>query len=84
MNKSLAKSGLVLSTLIYSLAPILADAAETTTYEYDALGRLKKVDKSGGPKSGTQTTTSYDPAGNRTNQTTAVPSPPPPSPPPPP
>ena len=81
MNKSLAKTSLALSALIYSLAPIAADATETTTYTYDSLGRLKKVEKSGGPKSGTQTTTAYDPAGNRTNQTTAVPPPPPPPPP---
>ncbi len=43
--------------------------AETTTYEYDAQGRLIKSAKSGGPASGTQKCTSFDAAGNRTNQT---------------
>ncbi|MEP3464579.1 MAG: hypothetical protein ABJN65_01015, partial [Parasphingorhabdus sp.] len=63
-------------------------AAETTTYQYDALGRLMKSAKVGGPASGTQKTTSYDPAGNRSNQTvtgaTGGTAPPPPAPPPPP
>lgn len=44
-------------------------ATETTTYEYDSKGRLIKSTKSGGPASGTEKCTSYDPAGNRTNQT---------------
>lgn len=46
-----------------------AYATETTTYEYDAQGRLTKSSKSGGPASGTEKCTSYDPGGNRTNQT---------------
>jgi YD repeat-containing protein len=53
-------------------------AAETVTYKYDALGRLKQVTKTGGPATGQQTTTTYDPAGNRTNQTTTGAPPPPP------
>jgi YD repeat-containing protein len=44
--------------------------SETITYEYDELGRLKKTTKAGGPATGAQTTTTFDPAGNRTNQTT--------------
>ncbi|MEE9433900.1 MAG: RHS repeat domain-containing protein [Sphingorhabdus sp.] len=60
--------------------PASAQAAETATYEYDALGRLVKTTKSGGPASGTQKTTDYDPAGNRTSKTTTgAPPPPPPS-----
>lgn len=43
-----------------------AFAQETTTITYDALGRVTKVDKSGGPASGVQTTYDLDPAGNRT------------------
>lgn len=46
-----------------------AGATETTSYEYDAQGRLIKSSKAGGPKSGTGKCTSFDPAGNRTNQT---------------
>jgi hypothetical protein len=44
-----------------------ASAAETTAYTYDALGRLVTVAVSGGPNDGRQTSTSFDPAGNRTN-----------------
>jgi len=46
-----------------------AVATETTTYEYDAQGRLIKSSKSGGPASGTEKCASFDAAGNRTNQT---------------
>lgn len=47
-----------------------ASASETVTYSYDALGRLVTTVVSNGPANGVQTTTAYDPAGNRTNQTT--------------
>jgi len=43
-----------------------AVAAETLTYRYDARGRLVKVERSGGPKSGAVTNYSYDKANNRT------------------
>jgi ABC-type branched-subunit amino acid transport system substrate-binding protein len=46
-----------------------AVAAETLTYRYDARGRLVKVERSGGPKSGAVTNYSYDKANNRTNRT---------------
>jgi hypothetical protein len=66
----------------------VARAAETVVYSYDALGRLKQSTKAGGPHSGSQTTTSYDPAGNRACQSTtgvpvgpATPACPPPPPP---
>ena len=45
-----------------------AVAAETLTYRYDARGRLVKVERSGGPKSGAVTNYSYDKANNRTNR----------------
>ena len=47
-----------------------AVAAETIAYKYDARGRLVKVERSGGPKSGAATSYSYDKADNRTNKTT--------------
>ena len=42
-----------------------AHAAETTTYTYDALGRLRQVDIAGGPAAGVQRAYQFDPAGNR-------------------
>lgn len=44
-------------------------AQETTSYTYDALGRVTGVSRSGGPVSGTNTAYTYDPASNRTNVT---------------
>lgn len=44
-------------------------AAETTTYTYDALGRLTASSRSGGANSGVNASTTYDSAGNRTNYT---------------
>lgn len=59
-----------LATFVYLLASPPAQAAETVTHTYDELGRLISTSKTGGPASGLQTTTAYDPAGNRSNQTT--------------
>lgn len=85
MKIRFAEHATALSVVIYTLMQMVSSSTETVIYQYDELGRLKQVDKSGGPANGNQTTTSYDPAGNRTNQTTTVPPPPPPpSPPPPP
>lgn len=41
-------------------------AQETSTITYDALGRVTKVVKSGGPAAGVQTSYDLDSAGNRT------------------
>ncbi len=57
---------LMLASLTLASAAI---AAETLTYRYDARGRLVKVERSGGPKSGAVTSYSYDKANNRTNRT---------------
>ena len=59
-------------------------ASETTTYSYDALGRLTISTTAGGPNNGIATGIAYDPAGNRSayNVTGASASPPPASPPP--
>lgn len=46
-----------------------ARAAETTTYTYDALGRLIQSKSMGTVNNGLQTDTAFDPAGNRSNQT---------------
>lgn len=70
MPKNISRPAIGLSLIIYSLAPVVADANETVTYSYDELGRLTRNTKSGGPASGVQTTTSYDRAGNRLNQAT--------------
>lgn len=48
----------------------IVQASETVAYEYDELGRLKKVTKSGtAPTGGQVITYTYDPAGNRVNYT---------------
>jgi len=68
-----------------------AAASDVVTYTYDALGRLVAVTTSGGPNNGQAVSTSYDPAGNRSNycltgasgSPVTCGSPPPPSPPPP-
>lgn len=44
-----------------------AAAEQATDYQYDALGRLIKVDVSGGPKDGTARDYALDDAGNRTS-----------------
>lgn len=55
----------------------VALAAETTTFRYDALGRLGGSNRSGSVNNGVTTTVSYDAAGNRTNYAvdTGAPSP---------
>ena len=60
-----------------------AQASETVTYTYDALGRLIAVSTSGGPNNGQAVGTCYDPAGNRTTYSVATGAPPAPCAPPP-
>ena len=60
--------------MVLALAGVLgfagaACAQETTTYTYDALGRVTGVAKSGGPANGTNSNYTYDAASNRTNVT---------------
>ncbi len=57
---------LALSVLAFAL-PAKALAQETTTYTYDARGRLITVTRAGGPNNGVAETIAYDPADNRTN-----------------
>jgi YD repeat-containing protein len=47
------------------LAAPAAVAQETTTYKYDALGRLRESSTAGGQNSGTNNKIDYDNAGNR-------------------
>ena len=50
------------------VAAMLATAAagsETTTYSYDALGRLVTTTRTGGPSSGVNMASCFDRAGNR-------------------
>ena len=61
----LVACALVICGLAWSAGAI---ASETITYTYDALGRLTKVESAGDVNNGQVTSTSYDPAGNRTNQ----------------
>lgn len=53
------------------VAAVNAHAQETTTYTYDAKGRVVTVARSGGPANGTTTNYTYDPADNRSNVTVA-------------
>lgn len=46
-----------------------AEAEETTTYSYDALGRLVATSSSGTVNDGIATSVGYDPAGNRSTYT---------------
>jgi hypothetical protein len=51
--------------LLLSCTPGLAHAASTTTYTYDALGRLTNASTTGTVNNGAQMSTTYDPADNR-------------------
>jgi hypothetical protein len=60
---------LIGANLAFCTASAPAYAQETTTYTYDAKGRVVGVVRSGGPSSGTNTQYQYDKADNRTNVT---------------
>jgi YD repeat-containing protein len=60
---------LVMATGAGCAAAGIVHAQETTTYTYDALGRVTGVSRSGGPVGGASTAYTYDPASNRTNVT---------------
>ncbi|HEX6374537.1 MAG TPA: Ig-like domain-containing protein [Allosphingosinicella sp.] len=87
MEKGSAR--LLLATSLFALAAA-ARASETTTYTYDALGRLTATSSTGTVNNGVAASLAYDPAGNRSSYTVTgagggtPPPPPPPSPPPPP
>jgi hypothetical protein len=84
------RAGLLLASSTLALASPTR-AGETTTYSYDALGRLTGTSSAGTVNNGVATAVGYDPAGNRSSYSvsgtgTATPPPPPsgPEPPPPP
>jgi hypothetical protein len=54
------------------LLPGPASAAETVTYNYDALGRLVKTLRSGSVNNGVSACYAYDEAANRSNVTAAT------------
>jgi YD repeat-containing protein len=66
MSKMIVARILALAVLV---APSCLAAQETTTYTYDAKGRVVGVSRSGGPSAAAATTYSYDKADNRTNVT---------------
>ena len=53
--------------------PVAALAQETTTYTYDALGRVTQVDQQGGRNDNTHASYQYDAAGNRSRVTVTCP-----------
>lgn len=55
------------------MLPALAHATETTTYVYDAKGRLVQAAHSGNVNNGVTTSYAHDNADNRTNVTTSGP-----------
>ena len=62
-----AKCAILLTSMALAAAPAIA--GETTTYTYDALGRLTGSASTGTVNNNLNTTIQYDPAGNRTNYT---------------
>lgn len=63
---------LLMASLLLTTA---AAASETTTYTYDALGRLIASSNAGGPRDGKAVLSSYDDAGNRRTHAVGVPTP---------
>lgn len=64
MGRRIWKMSLTLCAVICTGAA--SAQSSTETYTYDALGRLTKVEVSGGQNNGDQRDLTYDPAGNRT------------------
>ena len=57
--------GGLLLCLLAATVPATAFASSTTTYTYDALGRLIQANTTGTVNNGLQMGTTYDPADNR-------------------
>lgn len=67
MKRLLPFAAAFVAGLAFLVAPVAA--SETITYTYDALGRLTAVHSSGDVNDGQAASTTYDAAGNRTNET---------------
>lgn len=66
MSRNFLQSAIALClALVSSVLTLPALAQDSTSYTYDALGRLTNTAVSGGPNTGVSTTTVYDPATNR-------------------
>jgi len=63
------KRVVVMVLLMASMAVTRADASETITYSYDALGRLTQASSSGTVNNGLSIATAYDNANNRSSHT---------------
>lgn len=61
------------TVFLLSLLSQAANASETITYTYDALGRLVAVTRTGGVNNGVSANYTYDKADNRSNVTVNVP-----------
>ena len=59
----MTKRSVITAIALCALNP--ATASETSTYTYDALGRLVTTANVGGPRNGNTVSTRFDPAGNR-------------------
>ena len=60
------------SAIAVGCASLSARAQETTTYQYDSLGRLVQSNVNGNPHGNAATGYTLDAAGNRTNVATSV------------
>ena len=67
---------LVLVSAMALISVSVLNATETTTFSYDALGRLQTTSNSGGPRDARVNSTRYDPAGNRQGHASGQPLPP--------
>lgn len=61
----MGRASYALAVTVSLLGSRAAQANDTVTFTYDALGRLTTTSISGGPNSGVTTGTAFDPAGNR-------------------
>ena len=79
MRGALKKAGIVLSVGLAVAAATAALSTETITYNYDAKGRVVKVERTGTVNNGVATNYTFDKADNRlTKSTTGSSNPPPP------